>query len=71
MFIVRNSRYLIWLQQTDKTPHPFTSRESYLDYSVSDRSFMDIWIDSRTYTTRLLMKMGSVMFVSLFGVELL
>ena len=32
---------------------------------------MDIWIDSLTYTTRLLVKMGSVMFVSLFGVELL
>ena len=32
---------------------------------------MDIWIDSLTYTTRLLVKMGSVMFISLFGVELL
>ena len=32
---------------------------------------MDIWIDSLAYTARLLAKMGSVMFVSLFGVELL
>ncbi len=32
---------------------------------------MDIWLDSLTYTTRLILKMGSVMFVSLFGVELL
>jgi hypothetical protein len=32
---------------------------------------MDIWLDSLIYTTRLLLKMGSVMFVSLFGVELL
>lgn len=34
-------------------------------------ALMEIWMDSLTYTARLLVTMGSVMFVSLFGVELL